>query len=645
VTGAASTVGAFAGAQARVESVLTPRRARVVLLAYALAFTIFAGFHLVSVLPNQETLMSTRDQGISASIAVMHDGGPPLLGAKTRYGAPGVDPRTAYYPVGTGDDQGLYLYLPVLSVVTGERDPHVLLKWLFIGCFTLLFAAYPLLIYESMGSMLAAVAAPFFVLYSFAFLQNTDLYWIVGWCILLGLPLVFAALAREWSRLSVALLIVAGLVASFSTSIRIHSGLPITIAAVVVALVRAPTWRWKIGVGAAVLAASFSIDVAVFDAVRFARDEIIGVPFRNEFPSEHPTWHNAYIGLGYLPNKYGITWNDSVSVAAVRRVDPNAGFLTPKYEHILRHLWFKLLWKDPSFVLGTLWTKFGVCVRDAIHRFGWAWPFLLAATLLVGSRRRNMRWFVALTLPALLIDVVPPVVTIPYLQYETGWLTAVGFLWMLLILWGFASVGDVLHWIRDDRPSLRRLVPSRREAAVAVAACAAVVALTRPALVHARAALARAYYEQAAQTLATVPVTGTVVRDWPFDNALAEGWSQFQYADTGRSGNGLEVTTRPSVAEYQLWSSDIPLRKGSYAVVVRGAVRSGGMTVGALDAAAQQWLAQTSYWSGERFGRGVMVTRFTLGARTSVQVVLANWASKPRSSRWTVRDVRLLRVK
>jgi hypothetical protein len=69
------------------------------------------------------------------------------------------------------------------------------------------------------------------------------------------------------------------------------------------------------------------------------------------------------------------------------------------------------------------------------------------------------------------------------------------------------------------------------------------------------------------------------------------------------------------------------------------------MTVGALDAAAQQWLAQTSYWSGERFGRGVMVTRFTLGARTSVQVVLANWASKPRSSRWTVRDVRLLRVK
>ena len=476
---------------AGLRQIVRPGSIRAGLVLYGAAFALYGVLHLSSALPNEETLMGTRTDGVSASIAVLDRGGPPLLGARVPYGSPGAKPATDYYPVGVTDDQGLYLYLPVLGWATGQHDPHLLLKWFFIGCFALLFALYPLLFYEFTGSALAAIAAPILVLHSFAFLRDTDLYWIVGWCVLLGLPLVFVALKREWGKLSFALLVCAGLVASFATSIRIHSGLPVTIAAVVVALVRAPTLRVRALTTGAIVAASFLISVGLLDAVRIARDETIGVAFRSEYPSEHPTWHNAYIGLGFLPNKYGIAWDDSVAVTAVHKADPHAGYLTGEYERTLRHLYFEIFRHDPWFVLGTFWTKFGVCLHSAIRQFGWLWVFLLTLPLLLGRRRRDMRWFLALSVPALAFTIVPPILTVPFPQYEAGWLAAVGFVWLLLVTWALASLPDAVRWFRQEHRPWRSIVPSRRALTAAALSCLALVGVAWPAITHADAALAR----------------------------------------------------------------------------------------------------------------------------------------------------------
>jgi hypothetical protein len=481
---ATGTIGRIGGVQDRLESLLPGRRARLLLVLYGIAFAAVVSAHLGGSLPNQEPLMATRVDGISASIAVLDAGGPPLLGAKRPYGSPGVNPRTDYYPVGVTDDQGLYLYLPVLGRLTGERDPHVLLKWFFIGCFALLFALYPLLFYEVMGSVLAGLAAPGLVLLWFRFLENSDLYWITAWCVLLGLPLVFAAFIRPWGRWTVALLLAAALIASFSTSIRIHAGLPIAIAAIAVALLRGPSWRPRLLMSAALVIVSFSISVGVLSAVRIIRDEIVGQPFRNEFPAMHPTWHNAYIGLGYLPNKYGITWNDQVSVDAVKRVDPHAGYLTPRYEHVLRHLYLNILRRDPSFVLNTLWTKFGACLDGAFRRFGWPLPVLLAVSALVSRRRRDMRWFMLLTAPALVLTLLPPVITIPDTKYAEGWLASVGLLAVLVSLWAIASAPDLLRWAQGrTRPAVGA---TRRDIVVAIAALGLLGAIATTAIVHAR---------------------------------------------------------------------------------------------------------------------------------------------------------------
>jgi hypothetical protein len=616
---------------------------RAVLVAYGVAFALFSIVHLNSELPNQATLMATRTDGVSASIAVLDAGGPPLLGAHGQYGAPGAKASRDYFPVGTADDQGIYLYLPLIGHATGERDPHVLLNWFFIGCFALLFLVYPVLIYELFGSFLAAIAAPAIVLHWFAFLRNSDLYWIVGWGLLLGLPIVLVAYVRPWGKTAIGLLVASGLLASFCTSVRIHSGLPIVIAAVAVAAIRAPSWRSRLLVCLAVVAMSYSIDVGVFSAVRLARDEIVGVPFRKEYPTEHPTWHNAYIGLGYLPNKYGITWNDQVSIDTVNRIDPHAGYLTPRYEHILRHLWFKLLRNDPSFVLGTLWTKFGVCIRDAIHRFGWLWPFLLAFPLLLGRRVARMRWALLLTAPALALTVIPPVVTVPEESYEDGFLTAVGLLWMLLILWAIASAPDLVRWVQRRRLERPLTAVSRHELVVTAACLVALVAVTWPAVVHARTALADAAYTADAAKLVSPPLRGRAVQEWAFAGSLPAGWQQFHGTIVRANGDGVRIDTAPSAADNEVSSPTVTLPPGRYTVATAGIVERGGIGVGVFDLRAGQWLATSKYWSGQSFADRLMVTRFVLKKTTQAEVLLTNWApSEARPARWTITDVRLL---
>ena len=90
--------------------------------------------------------MGAREQQVSASLAVLNRGGPPLLGADRPY-YKGIGIKHLY-PVGITDDQGIYVWLPAIGHFSGERNPEVLMKWLFIGCFVLLLLVYPLLFFE-----------------------------------------------------------------------------------------------------------------------------------------------------------------------------------------------------------------------------------------------------------------------------------------------------------------------------------------------------------------------------------------------------------------------------------------------------------------------------------------------------------------
>ena len=338
------SVASRAGALSRLS---TPAAIRLGLLLYGVLLAGLSVHHFQAAVPDRPVLMGTRADGVEQSIRTLESGGPPLLGCRNDYDR--AHPLDGCAPVGVTDDQGLYLYLPLFAQAAGLDSAEEALKWFYIALFAVLALVSPLVFYGLFKSVLAALVAPAAIVFHFDLFVDTDIYWITGWCYLLAVPLLLL-LYERWGRYSPLLL--AGVVAigSFATSIRIHAGLPILLGALIVAVLRRRSLPGLLATAAIVCVAYLSF-AAVLMGAREYRDYAVGDPGLSErYPTRHPFWHNAYIGLGYLPNRYGIEWNDAISTEFVRQKDPEAGYLSARYEQILRDEWFRIAREDPGLV-------------------------------------------------------------------------------------------------------------------------------------------------------------------------------------------------------------------------------------------------------------------------------------------------------
>jgi hypothetical protein len=412
---------------------LTIRRA-LVLYGVALAVVAFAAGDAVWP-ASHVTLLGSRLQGLTTAIDVVDHGGPPLLGSSRPYAQSWqTTPEQSYFSAASTDDPGIYLYLPVAGRILGVDDPRLLLKWFVLASFALLACIYPLLFYELFGSLAVSVGSPVPPI-AFLVLGNSDIYWIAAWCALACLPVLMLLAARRWGGRSVAACAGVAIIASFASSIRSETGLGVAIAAVALAVVRERSWRRRLAVGALVAAAYLTIRPALIKGVETYRDHAIA-SYIHAHPgwssvssSGHPFWHSAYIGLGYLPNRWGIVWKDASAAAAVRRVDPKAPYLSARYSSILEHRYFHILRTDPGFVLRTYAAKAAVEANSALRHF-LPGLVLLPAVLLFGPRRRRLATWVLLVLPTLVIQFAPPVLVVPGI-YGIGFLAAVGLLALL----------------------------------------------------------------------------------------------------------------------------------------------------------------------------------------------------------------------
>jgi len=61
----------------------------------------------------------------------------------------------------------------------------------------------------------------------------------------------------------------------------------------------------------------------------------------------HGTAHNLFIGLGAVPNKWGIRWDDSYGAQSVRAVDPAIPYVSPAYYAVMRRLYLQKVLDDP----------------------------------------------------------------------------------------------------------------------------------------------------------------------------------------------------------------------------------------------------------------------------------------------------------
>ena len=440
------------------ESLEQPRMARrwlrLGLVVYGILMMLLAVRVMRADVPENLILMTTRANGVSASIDVLERGGPPLMGSSVPFEQPGVDRSASYYPVGTTDDQGLYLYLPVVGERFGVREPVTILRGAFIALMALIPLLYPLVFYEIFGSLIVALAAPLVAIYNLDYLRDTDIYWISGWSVLLCVPLLLAVLSRRWSRWSIALLALACVIGSFAGSVRINAGLPILIGALIVLIIKERRWRWRAATAALLVVASLSVSTVGLGIVRWHRDRSAGVDLSAGQPTKHPFWHNIYIGLGYLPNPYGIAWDDGLAVEAVKRDVPTAGYLSDTYESALRHRVVEVIRDDPGRVAGLTWAKFGVALKAASDQFT-AVLFLVPIALLLGSLRRRFWTWMLLVVPAVLLALAPLLITIPGLLYYPGWLATIGLIEMLAAgaVWCAA-----VEWLRAQ-PQVRSRLP------------------------------------------------------------------------------------------------------------------------------------------------------------------------------------------
>ena len=633
----------------RALSVKIPRRFGVIaMLTWGLAVAVYSVSVNNAAIPDHATLMGMRQDGVRASIRTLEEGGPPLV-------ASSVGGKYDYELLPRGDDPGLYVYLPLVGAALGQDDPLLLIKWAFISLFAALLLVYPLIFYALFGSLLAGALAPLFVLWQFDFVRDTDIYWISAWVTLLCFPLLFLLARRRWGRGKVAALTGVMVVASFATSVRSFSGFGVLLAGLGLALTARRSWRYRLGVAGLLVVGYLSISIFAIDGVRAYRDARI--EGTTAPPYLTTPWHSFYIGLGYAENRYGIRYDDAVAFAHAQRVDPNVQYLGEGYGAIMRKLYLDVLVDDPGLVARNIVLKTGVVLDDALRRF-WYVLLLIPLLLVAAAERRSFRRDLLLLMPATLIAIAQPVLVMPFVQYEMGWLA----IWGLVAVVGLAWIASLLPTAAEALAADPRVAAERafgRGGSVretfwratspwawgGAAAVLVVIALLAGPLAPGRASFA-AFYRQSETAPLASPSRATMQREWRLDDGSLDGWEARGGTQVHVSpGTGLMVKTNNKPADYQLVGPTVELSPGSYIAVVDGRVAEGGLEVGILDASAGRWLTTTHFWSEQQAALragGVMGASFTLSELRAVRIILSNWAPRPAPSSWIIRSVRLV---
>ena len=207
-------------------------------------------------------------------------------------------------------------------------------------------------------------------------------------------------------------------------------------------MIRPLRWRYRLAIA---LTAAFCYVIAasaLVESARLYRDLSVGESFASRYQPSHIFWHGAYIGLGFMPNQYGLAWDDAVAITAAARVDPQAELGTPRYEDVVRGLYFEILRNDPGFAIRGYLLKIGASLNDAVERY-WSVLLLLPLASTIGARRTRLARHALLVLPAFAVTLIPPVITIPLPEYESGWFGA----WGLAMMLGIAAVAGLAEQI------------------------------------------------------------------------------------------------------------------------------------------------------------------------------------------------------
>jgi hypothetical protein len=398
---------------------------------WGLAMAAATALVLLVITPKVWPMEDWRGIHLRAEMAVLRHGGPLLVGRE--------GPHGAYYPVDFGDDEGVFVYIPVLSRLLGVADPVSVVRDLYVALLSLAVLLYPTIFYRLTRSRLAGLASPLMFLVCMLSLGFVDVYWIPAWGALVLFPLIFL-LMRDWPRFGLLAIMTITLAASWLSSIRSYTGLGIAVAAAVVLVLRRWRW-WRLLPALAMLAVIYiSINTFVFSAIRANRDRRLGAAAKTvNITSAHVFWGTAYEGIGYLHNKYHLYYIDGVPSERVQREAPGTVTLSSRYETIIRKAYFEFAREHPGEIVRQYAAKMIVIVADTT-------PYLLViiltlpAMLLLGPDRLIVRRWVLLTIPATVLAFLSPMLALPRQWYEQDLYGVLGVIGILGLCWTLKRV-------------------------------------------------------------------------------------------------------------------------------------------------------------------------------------------------------------
>ncbi|MBI2327821.1 hypothetical protein HYU92_05890 [Candidatus Curtissbacteria bacterium] len=105
------------------------------------------------------------------------------------------------------------------------------------------------------------------------------------------------------------------------------------------------------------LIAVYILPSTVLGISRYLRDQRYFNGRHTDVIPYHGFWHGAFMGLGYIPNKYGIKNEDTSPINFARKLNPQVKYQSFQYHSLLRRLYFEYSFESPSHWLKNYLTK------------------------------------------------------------------------------------------------------------------------------------------------------------------------------------------------------------------------------------------------------------------------------------------------
>jgi hypothetical protein len=322
-----------------------------------------------------------------------------------------------FRPAGAYDDSGLYLYTPLAARYFGTGAAGALtivLASFLVPALVAALLALPRLFRSALGRFVGVGAIVGSALVAW---WVGDEYVASAAAVLAVLPFAATLASRPAATRVLVLLGVSGLFLGLTETLRAGSSLP---ALLFTAMALAVSVRWQRRARLAALAAlviGTCLPVLGLRGLQANRDRWLTAHVAGyQVPLHiHPVWHSVYIGFGFLNNELGLRYKDEVAIERVRQLDPGAGFVTPRYEAVMRGEVFRLVHEQPVFVLVTEAAKAGVLALMLV-------VFMNVGLAAAFWRRASWR----LHLPfwgALVAGSLAGFMAIPHLPYVLGFTT------------------------------------------------------------------------------------------------------------------------------------------------------------------------------------------------------------------------------